>query len=308
MEKINDDLVETRGESVQNILLTGATGFIGKNLVEYFVSDNKYKIYAPSHLELDLLNRDQTWSYIRNQKIDIVIHCANINGIKRSYADYEGLGMSLQMFGSLASASGEYKKMIYFGSGAEYDRHCGKHLITEGDLGRKIPTDPYGYAKYIQAKLIDDYKNIYDLCLYGVYGKYEEWKRRFISNNMVRSLKGLPMTMSQNAMFDYLYVDDLCRIVEWFIEHEPKYHRYNVCTSQPIALLDLAYLINEVSGLNRELQIAHSGWQTEYSGNNERLLNEIGEFQFTDKKKSIKEMWDYYSAHIAEFDEQKLLV
>lgn len=292
------------------ILITGASGFIGKHLTEYLkccVVD-EYQVYAPKHQELNLLDKRETSQFIKSHSIDIVIHCANVNNVKYIVDNYKILDNGLQMFMSLAEASDLYKKMLYFGSGAEYNRYYGKHLISEEDLGNQIPQDPYGFAKYIEAKLVCSYDNIFDLCLFGVYGKYEEWQRRFVSNNIVRSLKGLPMTLSQNALFDYLYVDDLCRIIEWFIEHEPKRKHYNVCTSQPIDLLSLARMINEVSGVEREILVSKEGWQSEYSGDNSRLLSEIGAFQFTDKKTSIYEMWNYYADHIDEFDERQLLL
>lgn len=293
---------------MKQILITGSRGFIGKHLTEYLgvYSSDKYLVFAPTHSELDLLDRDATRRYLKEHSFDCVIHCANVNNFRYALDRYEILNMGLQMFVSLAEASDKYERMIYFGSGAEYNRFYGKHLIAEEDLGNQIPEDPYGLAKYIESKLVNGYDNIYDLCLFGVYGKYEEWQRRFISNNIVRSLKGLPMTLSQNAMFDFLYVDDLCKIVEWFIGHEPKHKHYNVCTGQPVALLDLAEMINGVSGLGREIQIAKAGWQSEYSGDNSRLLAEMGQFHFADKKRSIEAMWNYYAEHIDEFDEKNL--
>ena len=36
------------------ILVTGSTGFLGRNIKEQFASD--FEIFAPSHQELDLLN------------------------------------------------------------------------------------------------------------------------------------------------------------------------------------------------------------------------------------------------------------
>lgn len=295
---------------MKSILLTGATGFIGKNLFEYLKKqpDTMFRIYAPNHQELDLIDKVATRQYIEAHGIDVVIHCANVNSFRHDLDKYEIHHMGLQIFLSLSEASDSYDKMIYFGSGAEYDRFYGKHLISEEDLGNQIPQDPYGFAKYIEAKLVCSYHNIYDLCLFGVYGKYEDWQRRFISNNIVRSLKGLPMTLSQNAAFDYLYVEDLCKIVEWFIQHQPKHKHYNVCTSQTIDLLSLAQIINEVSGLKKEILISKKGWQTEYSGDNHRLLSEMGAFRFTDKKASIQEMWSYYAEHIDELDEKKLLL
>lgn len=295
---------------MKQILVTGSTGFIGKSFIEYYKrhQTHKYRLFAPSHQELDIMDKEATRYYLEENGIDCVVHLANTNSVKYDIGRYDILNMGLQMFVSLAEASDTYEKMIYFGSGAEYSRFYGKHLISEKDLGNQIPPDPYGFAKYIEAKLINSYDNIYDLCLFGVYGKYEEWQRRFISNNIVRSLKGLPMTLSQNAMFDYLYVDDLCKIIDWFIEHEPKHKHYNVCTSQPIDLLSLAKMINEVSGLDRKILVSKEGWQPEYSGDNSRLLSEIGALRFTEKKASIQKMWNYYAEHIDEFDEKQLLL
>lgn len=285
---------------MKKILITGSTGFIGKNFVEYFNECNEQNnsIYCPTHQELDLLDKKQVRKYLKKNKIDIVIHCANVNNFRYKLQEYDIVRNSMMMYLSLADSHNEYEKMIYFGSGAEYGRFRGTHLTKEERLGEIIPEDPYGFAKYMEAKLCDNYDNIYDLCLFGVYGKYEEWKRRFISNNIVRSMKGLPMTLSQNALFDYLYIEDLCKIVNWFVEHKPKHNHYNVCTSQPVDLLSLAKMINDVSGLNREIVIATEGWQAEYSGDNSRLLEEMGEFRFFDKKKSIEKLWNYYSSII----------
>ncbi len=289
---------------MKKILLTGSTGFIGKNLKEY-LQQKDYELLTPTHEELDLLDSVAVSEYLRSQKnIDVVIHSANINMM--SAEEYDILNSSLRMFYNFEKNKASFGRMYYLSSAAEYDRRKLDVLVREESFGTYIPTDSYGFTKYIMHKEAEKDNNIYGLSLFGVYGKYEEWQRRFISSNIVRSLKGLPMTLSQNAMFDFLYVDDLCKIVEWFIGHEPKHKHYNVCTGQPVALLDLAEMINGVSGLGREIQIAKAGWQSEYSGDNSRLLAEMGQFHFADKKRSIEAMWNYYAEHIDEFDEKNL--
>lgn len=291
---------------MKKILLTGSGGFIGKNLKEY-LQKKDYELLAPGHAELDLTDEAAVFNYLRsNGTFDIVIHSANI--AMQASTGYDILNSSLRMFYNLEKNKEFFGRMYYLGSAAEYDRKKLSAMVKEESFGTYIPTDSYGFTKYIMHKEAEKNNHIYDLCLFGVYGKYEEWQRRFISNNIVRSLKGLPMTLSRNAMFDYLYVDDLCRIVEWFIENEPKHKHYNVCTGQTAALLDLADMINEVSGLKREIQIAKDGWQSEYSGDNSRLLSEMGQFHFTDRKKSIEEMWNYYAGHIDELDTGQLLL
>lgn len=290
---------------MKKILLTGSSGFIGKNLKEY-LQNKDYELLTPSHAELELMDEAAVSDYLcSNRKIDIVIHSANIN--MQAAAGYDILNSSLRMFYNLEKNKEFFDRMYYLSSAAEYDRNKLEAMVREDFFGTNIPTDSYGFTKYIMHKESEKNNNIYGLSLFGVYGKYEEWQRRFISNNIVRSLNGLPMTLRQNAMFDYLYVDDLCRIVEWFIEHEPQQKHYNVCTGQPTDLLTLANLINEVSGYEREIKIAKDGWQPEYSGDNSRLMSEIGDFQFTGKKKSIEELWNYYAEHIDEFDKRQLL-
>lgn len=279
-------------EQTCTILLTGGTGFIGKNLLEYLEREDIYTVLAPGRLELDLLNQAGVESYFDKNHIDIVIHTANTNMSRTG--SFDVLNKNLQMFFNLERCHNKYGRMFYLGSGAEYDKSREISMVEEKCFGDYIPQDPYGFAKYIMGKTAEKSNNIYDLVLFGVYGKYEEWQRRFISNNLCRCLKGLPMTLSQNAIFDYLFIDDFCQIMKWFLSHEPKQKRYNVCSGKRIDLVTLANEINQVTGLERELEISMLGRKAEYTGNNARLLSEMGNFQFVDRKKAIKSMWEYY--------------
>lgn len=290
----------------KNILITGTSGFIGRHLAEYFNNWRCYNIFVPKRYDLNLLESESVRQYIIEKEIDIVIHCATVNPL-RSPNEIEDLTeRNLRMFFNFEKCSNCYDKMIYFGSGAEYDMNHYIPLMQESYFGTYIPDDAYGFSKYVMSRVVELSKNIYDLRLFGVYGKYEEWNRRFISNNICKSLKGLPMTINKNMNFDYLYIDDLCKILEWFIEHTPKYHHYNVCTSQVIDLFSLAKMINEVSGIEREIIIREEGMKTEYSGDNSRLITECGNFQFADKKETIQTLWEYYKEHIDEIDIEQL--
>jgi len=290
---------------MQKILLTGSSGFIGKNLKEYLLKKG-YPVSAPTHGELDLCDEEAVGNYLKQGQFDVVIHTANTNMMNSS--KYDILNTNLRMFYHLEKYGEEYGKLLYFGSGAEYDRATMSPMIREEQFGEVIPKDSYGFTKYLMHKTAEHADNIYDLCIFGVYGRYEQWQRRFISNNIVRLLKGLPMTLSKNAYFDYLYIEDLCRITEWFILNEPMYRHYNVCTSKPVDLLSLAHMIQEVSGRSSEIRIREDGWQPEYSGDNSRLMSEMGTFPFADKKQTIVKLLEYYEAHIQDMDEKQLLL
>lgn len=288
------------------ILITGSTGFIGRNLKELL--GDKYKIYTPGHQELDLRESIQVENYLKEKNFDIIIHCANRNDVVKSdTTDYNVLDDNLRMFFNLERCTDYYGKMYYFGSGAEYSREHYIPDMTEDYFGLHIPRDPYGFSKYIMSKSCQEYGNIYDLRLFGVYGKYEEWSRRFISNAICRCLKGMPITISQNVYFDYIWVEDLADIMIWFVENEPHYRHYNVCRGTKIDLYTLACKVREILDIDCDIVVAKKGFKKEYTGCNQRLRNEMGDISFSEWNQTIEVLCEYYKEHISEIDADRLI-
>ena len=51
------------------------------------------------------------------------------------------------------------------------------------------------------------FNNVFNLRLFGVYGKYERYDLRPVSNNILRALSGLPIKIYQDMKLDYLFID-----------------------------------------------------------------------------------------------------
>lgn len=289
------------------LFITGGSGFIGRNLREQL--PRKYDISAPSSSELDLLNYDRVSDFIKRNQFDTVIHTATWNATVNSKKDVSKvLANNLRMFYNLARCSKDFGKMIYFGSGAEYDRYHWQPKMKEEYFDTYIPSDDYGFSKYIMHKYAEKSGNIYDLCIFGVFGRYEDWEIRFISNACCKAVWGLPITIKQNVYFDYLYVDDLVRITEWFINNNAKERVYNVCTGIVHDLLTLAANVRTVSGKQLDIRIRNEGLGNEYSGNNIKLLNEIGNYDFCHISNAIQKLYEWYEAHKNETDRNNLLI
>ena len=55
-----------------NILLTGSGGFLGVHLKKML--QNNYNLLTPRSSELDLTNKIDTRLYVKQNKIDMIIH------------------------------------------------------------------------------------------------------------------------------------------------------------------------------------------------------------------------------------------
>jgi GDP-L-fucose synthase len=281
------------------ILITGGSGFIGRNLAEQLAS--KYEVSAPSSTELDLLNEQAVREYLSTRRFDVIVHAATTRSNRRLAAPADLLDRNCRMFFSLVRNEGRFGKMIHFGSGAEYDRVQLPPLVQEAYFDTRVPQDAYGFSKYICAKYIERSERLLNLRLFGVFGAYEDYTVRFISNACCRALNGLPIVLRQDIVFDYLYIKDLVKITMWFIENNPRHKAYNVCTGRPVALTGLARIVArvsmQVSGNNPAVSVLSQGIGSEYSADNSRLLAEIGEYQFWDLEAAIRELHLWYARH-----------
>ncbi len=66
-------------------------------------------------------------------------------------------------------------------------------------------------------------------------------------------------------------------------------------------------MINKVTGADVPVIVREEGMKPEYSGDNSRLLKEIGDFHFTPLEVAIKELYDHYSRNSHMID-RRLLV
>lgn len=289
---------------MKHILLTGASGFIGRHIAEGL--QDQYIVLCPSSEELNLLDSKAVFRFFQLNSVDTVIHAANCNERKKKIAASEVLDKNLRMFFNLERCKELYGKMLYFGSGAEYDMQNYIPDMSEEYFDVNVPKDAYGFSKYIMAKNCLKSANIFDLCLFGVYGEYEEWDRRFISNAICRALKGMDITIRQNVYFDYLWVEDLVKILPYFIENDLEHKRYNVCRGKKIDLYSLAETVKRILKVDCEIKVKEPGWKLEYTGDNQRMIDAIGEVKFTETEDAIEQLCLYYKEHLNEINQNML--
>jgi GDP-L-fucose synthase len=169
------------------ILVTGATGMVGKNILENKDFQN-FEILAPDRKELDLCRAENVLSYIQKSQPDLIIHtAARVGGIQDNIANpvaylTENLDINRNLI--MASYRAGVKKMINLGSSCMYPRDAknplSEDLILKGEL--EPTNEGYALAKITAQRLCAyikienpsfNYKTLIPCNLYGRHDKFD---------------------------------------------------------------------------------------------------------------------------------------
>lgn len=258
---------------MKKVLLTGGSGFVGSNVIR--MMKDKYTLVAPTRQELDVRNRDDVERYVENEYFDVIIHLASPSPVRSPQLDsYDRLFSDcINIFMNFYAVREKCGRIIYSGSGAEYGKHKDITLVREDELGRVLPRDDYGMAKYIINELARNSDNIYNLRIFGCFGP-GEYDSKFITHAIRCSLRKEIITIRQDCLFDYLYVDNYAKYLEYFIENEPKFHDYNAVSGRRVLLSELADIVSSKLNNKKGYSINTEGYNFEYTADSSRIFTE----------------------------------
>jgi len=255
-----------------NILVTGGNGFIGRNLVKKLKLSrdenfNSYKVFYPTRDELNLTNQKLVDEYFRNKYFDVVIHCATKGGRRNIKEDPKDSYSNLLMFFNLLKNKNKYFRLINLTSGAELDKRE-NIVLPYAKLEDRYPVDPYGLSKNIISKILKNYSEYYNFRLYGVFGE-DESNDRFIKSNILRYKNKEPLIIHQDRYFDFMYIDDVVSLIEYFCKSiRGKVNtNYDFTYNKKYTLLDIANIINNLSSYKSEIIIENKTQGKYYTGN-----------------------------------------
>lgn len=257
---------------MKTALLTGKTGFVGRNILP--VLQEHFHLLAPGRDALDLRDAQSVEDYLLNHKVDVVFHCANPNP-SRNDSDTADHFMEdcMRVFLNLYRCRHLYGKMIYLGSGAEYGKTLEIANVTEEEAFRYPPMDPYGLSKYAMNMMAQQSDNVYNLCVFGCYGPTDH-ESKFITHCIRSCLRNEPITIRQDCKFDYLQVTDLARMMVWMGNNKLKHHMYNASGCDHAFLTEIAEEVRSQMGAEYPVQVLNGGYNREYTSNGERFWSE----------------------------------
>src|SRR5574344_385533 len=274
----------------KSIFLSGSGGFVGKNLKSFF--NGKYKLFTPRSFELDLRDESAVKEYFKKNNIDFIIHCGTTGGARGIEDAKSTIDDNIAMVDNLLKYKKENAPVILFGSGAMYDKSRELKKVKETEIGKFEPEDLYGKSKMLIAKKIKNREDVLCLNIFACYG-YGEKDSRFPSYAINQVLKSENILINQNVIFDYLFIEDLQKIVEYFVLYKPCSNIINITPDKSVSLIEIANIVNGFGNKKVEILTKTDKMNNEYTGDNTLLLKNIQNFEFTPIEEGLKKLYDY---------------
>ena len=254
------------------ILITGASGMVGRNILDHPATSN-FEILVPSSKELNLLDLGAVRSFISNNRPDLIVHAAGIvGGIQANIAQpvrflVDNMRMGLNLLDAARDTG--VRRFINLGSSCMYPRDADNPLSEELILhGELEPTNEgYALAKSACTRLCEYvnredetflYKTVIPCNLYGRYDKFDPKHSHMIpavirklSKAVEEGVESIDIWGDGLARREFMYAEDLADFIFHAIQNlESMPQNINVGLGEDYSINEYYSAIAEVVGYN----------------------------------------------------------
>ena len=266
---------------MSRVLITGASGFLGRNFIELLLSHHDHTIVALSrtpedigifHPRVQVVSHDLQHPFgddliAQVGGVDYIIHFAAATNAQESSRNPLSFVMN-NMVGTahlleFARASHQNLKQFLFFSTAEVFGPAPTGTVFNEE-SRLNPLSPYAATKIGAQELCMAYKNTFGLPTIIAYamnsfGPYQS-SEKFVPLVVEKILKGEEVSIHLNPegtapnRRNYLHVKDMCDAIYFLMKRGQPGEKYNIASAQETDNLHLAQLIARL--LDKKLHYA----------------------------------------------------
>lgn len=307
---------------MKRVLVTGATGFIGRHTLQPLV-DKGYEVHAVTSLRqkkgvisaqpvryysADLLNPNEVSRLMSDLKPTHLLHLAwyvEHGKFWSSPENFRWVESSLYLLRAFAANGG--RRVVIAGSCTEYDWRDG---LCDENSTLIQPTTPYSICKHALHLLLDSYATQVGLSagwgrIFFLYGPHEN-PARLVSSVARNLLLEEPAPVSQgDQVRDFLYVTDVANALTALLDCDVT-GAVNIASGQPTRLKDLIDIIAYQIGKPELVQWGALAGRPDDAprvvAQIERLRSTVGWSPSYDLEDGIKVTLDWWKQHLNDAD------
>ncbi|HMP99356.1 MAG TPA: ADP-glyceromanno-heptose 6-epimerase [Cyclobacteriaceae bacterium] len=266
------------------IVVTGAAGFIGSNLIKRLNQDNFNYIIAVDKFDREDKNKNLLGLKIKEQvdrdhffdwldqnqeQVEFIFHIgARTDTTEFNWEIFQKLNVDYSK--RIWQSCVKYQlPLVYASSAATYGLGELGYDDDESKLSSLKPLNPYGESKQVfdlwALEQVDKPFFWAGLKFFNVYGPGEYHKGRMASVvwhafNQIKQSGGMKLFRSHNSAYkdgeqmrDFIYVKDLVEVCYWLMPHRKSSGIYNLGSGQARPFLDLAKATFKAMGMQENI-------------------------------------------------------
>lgn len=258
------------------ILLTGATGFLGRHTLP--VLEDRYgkdKVVGVSSKDYNLMDPIEHKKMYEDIKPDVVVHYAAYSGgigaNKKYPADFYYINTILTTYGFQFASEYNVKKFIYPMGGCSYPADA-KSPIDESQMWKGFPqSESAGYSSAKKMGILAGWAYRKQMGLKAsviipgnMYGEYDNFDKE-ASHVVPAMIRRYYEATLENRSFvemwgtglperDFVYAGDVAKLIPYFIEEYDSDEVINISSGTRTPIKILAETIKEITGYKGEIR------------------------------------------------------